>query len=92
MLANSQPYCEPQLSKRGLYPTTGGGLFDQQRLQDTMLLLNWCDGTRDVLDVAERSGRPIRELAHIAEVLKRHGLLEPVTVLAGSDRAEARRA
>jgi aminopeptidase-like protein len=78
MLANTQPYCEPQLSKRGLYPTTGGGGLNEQRLQDTMLLLNWCDGSRDLLDVADRSGRSLLDLAPVARLLTRHGLLEPV--------------
>ena len=84
VLVNTQPYGEPQLSKRGLYPTTGGGLFDQRRLQDMMLLLNWCDGKRDLLDVAERGGRPIWELWRTAGLLRDHGLLEPLRELAAT--------
>jgi aminopeptidase-like protein len=76
VLVNTQPYCEPQLSKRGLYPTTGGGLGDERRLQDTMLVLNWCDGERDLLDVAERSERPIWALREVAEELLSHRLLQ----------------
>ena len=77
-LENTQPFCEPQLSKRGLYPTTGGGLSGQQRLKDTMCVLNWCDGTRDLLDVAEITGRPVWALRDVAEPLLAHGLLRPV--------------
>lgn len=63
VLRNTQPFCEPQLSPRGLYPTTGGGLGDQQALRDLMAVLNFCDGTQDLLAVAERTGRPIAALA-----------------------------
>jgi len=75
VLENTQPFCEPQLSKRGLYPTTGGGLSGQQRLKDTMCVLNWCDGTRDLLDVAETIDRPIWALRDVAAPLLEHGLL-----------------
>jgi aminopeptidase-like protein len=75
VLVNTQPYCEPQLSKRGLYPTTGGGLGHERRLQDTMLVLNWCDGKRDLLAVAERSERPIADLREAAEPLLAADLL-----------------
>jgi aminopeptidase-like protein len=75
VLVNTQPYGEPQLSKRGLYPTTGGGLGGERRLQDTMLVLNWCDGERDLLDVAERSDRPLWALREVADELLAHGLL-----------------
>ena len=75
VLVNTQPFCEPQLSSRGLYPTIGGGLGAEQRLHDTMTVLNWCDGERDLLEVAERSGRPIWALREAAEPLLAEGLL-----------------
>ena len=78
VLVTTQPFCEPQLSQRGLYPTTGGGLSGEQRLKDTMAVLNWCDGTRDLLAVAERTGRPVTALREAAEPLLAHGLLRAV--------------
>ncbi len=75
LLINTQPHCEPQLSKRGLYPTTGGGLRAERQIENTLLVLNWCDGKRDLLDVAERSGRPLWELREAADALLAHGLL-----------------
>ena len=75
VLVNTMPYCEPQLGKRGLYPNTGGGNANEHRLKDTMCVLNFCDGTRDLLDVAERIDRPIWALQDVAAPLEAHGLL-----------------
>ena len=74
-LATTVPHCEPQLGKRGLYPTLGSGRERQERVDDTMWLLNLCDGTRDLLAVAERAGRPLAALAPVVAELKAAGLL-----------------
>jgi aminopeptidase-like protein len=74
-LVATEPYGEPQLGKRGLYPTLSGGARLEQAVTDMMWVLNMCDGTRDLLAVAERAGRPIAELAPIAERLLEGGLL-----------------
>ncbi len=65
---------EPQLGKRGLYPTTstrGSGL----RVRDMMNVLAYSDGEHDLLRVAEVVGVPMWELFEAVETLKRHGLL-----------------
>jgi aminopeptidase-like protein len=72
------PHCEPQLSSRGLYPTTGGGLASHARVQDTNWLLNLCDGSVDLLAVADRARRPLWELRPLAQTLLEHGLLSVV--------------
>jgi aminopeptidase-like protein len=41
-------------------------------------VLNLCDGTRDLLAVADRADRPIEELRPIADLLAEHGLLRLV--------------
>jgi aminopeptidase-like protein len=78
-LESTMPHCEPQLSSRGLYPTTGGGLAAETRVQDTNWLLNLCDGSVDLLAVADRARRPLWELRPLAETLLAHGLLRPAT-------------
>lgn len=70
---------EPQLGRRDLYPAMGGpssglGAGD---LQDALRLLNACDGTVDLLGIAERTGRPLAELAAVAARLREHDLLRP---------------
>lgn len=65
---------EPQLGKRGLYPTTstrGSGL----RVRDMMNVLAYSDGEHDLLRVAEVVGVPMWELLETVATLKRHGLL-----------------
>jgi aminopeptidase-like protein len=73
---SKMPYGEPQLSRRGLYPTTGGGVHAERGVDDMMALLNFCDGLPDLLAVADRTRRPIGELRSVADLLCKHGLLE----------------
>ena len=74
-------YGEPQLGRRGLYPSTGGpsAALSAGRQRDMMLLLSFCDGRADLLAAAQRSGRPLAELAKTAALLREHDLLRPVT-------------
>jgi aminopeptidase-like protein len=74
-LTATAPYGEPQLGKRGLYPSMGGPREVDQALTDMMWLLNLCDGTRDLLAVAERAARPLSALAPVAARLVQGGLL-----------------
>ncbi|MGH2866028.1 MAG: DUF4910 domain-containing protein [Solirubrobacteraceae bacterium] len=67
---------EPQLGKRGLYPTLGSARETEQKVTDMMWLLNMCDGTRDLLAVAEYAGRPLAALAPIVVELKAAELLQ----------------
>lgn len=51
---NLFPYCEPQLGKRGLYPT----LSDKEKdieIDAMMWLLNFADGEHDLIDIIEKS-------------------------------------
>ena len=75
----TMPYGEPQMSKRGLYPTTGAIRSLEGERRDMMFLLNWCDGQGDLLAAGERVGRPIWELAPVARTLVEHDLLRPVS-------------
>jgi aminopeptidase-like protein len=80
-LAVTVEHGEPQLGRRGLYPALGGGWQDEPRrrqLEDMMFLLNFCDGSADLLAAAERSRRPLRALRGVADVLRAHDLLGPV--------------
>jgi aminopeptidase-like protein len=67
--------CEPQLGKRGLYPTLSTK-NSKQIVQNMMNVLAYCDGSNDLLSVAEIIGVPMWELFEITEILKTHSLLE----------------
>ena len=67
--------CEPQLDKRGLYPT----LSQRERDKEVNLLLNFislCDGKKSLLEIAEYLNVPIWELYDVVEKLKSHNLID----------------
>jgi aminopeptidase-like protein len=66
--------CEPQLGRRGLYPTLSTRETKQQ-VQTMMDVLAYADGRHDLLALAERIGAPATDCAAIATTLARHGLL-----------------
>jgi len=68
---------EPQMGRRGLYSTLGTrGVEDAVRIR--MDLLAYCDGRRDLVEIAETIGVPVWELApYVAELLS-HGLIAEV--------------
>ena len=66
--------CEPQLGRRGLYPTIS--TRDSGMQARTMLnLLAYADGRHDLLAIAERIGADILDCAAIAERLSAAGVL-----------------
>ena len=72
---NLLPKCEPQLGKRGLYGQIGGQSHAVASQMTLLWLLNLCDGTRTLLDVAERAKIPFWEVRRGAEALTGAGLL-----------------
>ena len=72
---NLLPYGEPQLGRRGLYPSLGA--VDQGKNMDAMLwLLNLADGQHDLLSIAERSGLSIEKLWRAAQEAISKDILE----------------
>ena len=67
-------FCEPQMGKRGLYPTLGSPIkpVDVKRM---MHILAYCDGENDVIDIAEIIGCPAWELVPLFEVLQEKDLI-----------------
>jgi len=71
---NQIPYCEPQLGRRNLYPSTGGETAGVE-ISARLWVLNLSDGEHSLLDIAERSGIPFCAINDAAELLCQHGLL-----------------
>ena len=67
--------CEPQLGKRGLYPTlsTRGAGYSVRAMTN---VLAYADGTRDLVDLADRIGIPADEAIEITGKLVAAGLLK----------------
>ncbi len=70
-------FCEPQLGKRGLYPTISTKNSAAQ-VRDMMNFLAYCDGTLTTLEVADLIGVPLWELKDTIFILKQQGVLEVV--------------
>jgi aminopeptidase-like protein len=72
---STNPFCEPQLGKRGLYSAIGGGNEQENRQMAMLWVLNQADGQNSLLDIANRSGIDYATIRDTAEILKTHGLL-----------------
>ncbi len=72
---NTNPKCEPQLGRRGLYQLTGG---DNRRERELAMLwvLNMSDGSNSLLDISERSGYDFELICEVAQMLRDKGLLK----------------
>ena len=68
---------EPQLGKRGLYPTISHK-HSAQATKPIMDFLAYADGSNDLINISDLIGIPALELAPIAQQLLTHGLIEPV--------------
>lgn len=65
---------EPQLGKRGLYPSLSTKASGAS-VQTMMDLITYADGTNDLVSISKRLGKPVWELNEIAVRLKKSGLL-----------------
>ena len=73
---STNPKCEPQLGRRGLYESVGGG---SNKIADQMALLwvlNLSDGQNTLLDIAERSGIEFATIQRAARILLKSDLLK----------------
>jgi aminopeptidase-like protein len=75
---NGAPKGEPQLGRRGLYRTIGGG-SDRHETEMAMLwVLNLSDGSHSLLDIAERAMLPFAAVRRAADALIHASLLSEV--------------
>lgn len=72
--------CEPQLGKRGLYPTISTKDTGRQ-VRAMMGLISYCDGEHSLLDISEKIGEPFKKLKGLIGPLIDNGLLEKVEKL-----------
>ncbi len=73
---NLNPYCEPQLGKRGLYRAMGGTADAGQMELALLWVLNLSDSSHSLLEIAERADLPFALIRRAADALVEHGLLE----------------
>lgn len=70
-----QVLCEPQLGKRGLYPTTSQkGSYD--KVKAMVDFIAYADGRTDLIDISNKIQAPIGELIRIIKKLKDNNLIK----------------
>jgi len=76
---SKNPYCEPQLGKRNLYPNLSSYSGHSKLVGDfeaIMWLLNMADGTNDIIQIANVSKVSVENLLVCAKVLYEAGLID----------------
>ena len=74
----SQVLGEPQLGRRGLYPTISYVGSADAAVRTMMNFIAYADGNHDMVDISNTVNAPMEELVPIAERLLDAGLLRPV--------------
>ena len=77
--------CEPQLGKRGLYPTISTK-NSSASVRKMMNFIAYADGTNDLLDISNLIDVPVWELYPVADKLLEAGLISSLPVIARSRR------
>lgn len=72
---NAQPFCEPQLGKRGLYHKVGGQPNRKKSTRQMLHLLSFADGERDLMEIADWRNESALEFFPLIEILTENGLL-----------------
>jgi aminopeptidase-like protein len=72
---NKIPYCEPQLGKRGLYPTLGSQKVTEDFVKAMMWILNMSDGENDLISISEKSKMSVKDLIPVVDKLIENGIL-----------------
>lgn len=72
----TNPFCEPQLGRRGLYSAVGGDKGIADRNMAMLWILNLSDGRNSLLDIAERANMPFEIIAKAAATLAENDLLK----------------
>ena len=67
--------CEPQLGKRGLYPTISQkGTYDEVKTMTDFIA--YADGNNDLIDISNIIEVPIKSLISVVNKLLEHNLIE----------------
>ena len=77
---NLQPKGEPNLGKRGLYPTVGGQQDGFEAELAIISILNLSDGNHSLLDIAERTGIDFSLIKRTTDRLIETKLIEEISL------------
>lgn len=74
VVESTNPNCEPMMSKRNLYPSTGGN--NQKDRQSEAHMSNLFYSGKSLLEISETTGISVSELSESADILEREGLIK----------------
>jgi aminopeptidase-like protein len=72
---NQISHCEPQLGKRGLYPSSVDPLFNREETHRLLHFLSFADGDRDLIEIAEWRNESALLYSGIIENCKKAALI-----------------
>jgi len=86
-LKRHQPYCEPQLGKRNLYPNIGFDISENKKSTDILAdnaeqlsilvsLLSYADGKHDIVDIAKKLNMDINRFPRILDLAIKNKLIK----------------
>lgn len=75
---NTNPFCEPNLGRRGLQTTLGGRAKSRLSKKAIKNFLAFSDGTSDLIAIADRMGENLLQYREELSLLVECGLLDPV--------------
>lgn len=70
--------CEPQMSKRGLYPNIGKKKHVSQDIKNMMNALSYCDGSNSLIDISEKLSLPYWKVLPLMETLIKEKIIKKV--------------
>ena len=73
---NSNPFCEPNLGKRDLYPNMIKSDDSKEELHNLLHLISFCDGESDLLSIAEKKEKSIFDFRSIVNKLKNEKIIK----------------
>ena len=76
---NSNTFCEPQLGKRGLYPSSVNPEINRKNIHNRMHLLSFSDGKKDLIEIAELNNTSIFDFEQDVKDLLKADLLIKVS-------------
>ena len=74
-LPKTKVLCEPNMGKRGLYPTISQNGIDEE-VALMMNVISYSDGTNSLLDIAEKCRKPAWEVLASIKVLHENGVVD----------------
>ncbi len=66
--------CEPQLGWRGLYQNLSAK-YSRAGVKDMMNVISYCDGKRNLIDIADIVGQPAAKVSQYVDLLSSAGLV-----------------